>query len=97
MDYWKILVDREPELLGIEQACRAARQQGAAWVDFELEHVDRITILASRLPSPALRSKAMRVILNHLVAVWNSAMDSPPTAQAWDPRPAFVADPGGAQ
>ena len=73
---WKMMVAREPELQGIERACRAARQQGATWYDFQVEHHGQIAILAGRMPTPGLRLEAMRIIDDHLMRVWNSALDA---------------------
>ena len=87
---WKMMASREPELIGIERACRACRQQGATWVDFQAEHGDRIHIVASGLPTPWLRAEAVSAIYEHLFETWNSAMDGPPVLLPWDNRPGYV-------
>lgn len=85
---WQTMVNREPELAGIERACRAARQQGASWFDFWSTHVEQLTRMVGPVARcPGLRSdRAWKVMLSHLLQVWLDAMTEPPTLP-WDSRP----------
>ena len=47
---WDTLTEREPELVGVERACRACRQRGADWHDFLVVHVAQLTRLVGRVP-----------------------------------------------
>lgn len=88
---WETLTAHEPELAFIERACRAARQQNAAWVDFENEHHAQIHILASRLP-PSSRAEAISTIYSHLYTAWCEAMDGPSTLP-WSRHPLATVEP----
>ncbi len=92
---WKSIVAREPELAHIERSCRAARQQGADWHDFWLEHVDQLTRLVGPIArKPVLRTdRAYRVARCHLLTVWINSMDGPPAVLPWDSRPVFEENP----